>query len=175
MDYVSPAAGTVGFTALLGEAGEGRGENPASAGMRRHISYVPQGNTLFSGTIRDNLLIGDPDADDERIAEVLRVVAADAFVAELPHGVDTVIGERAVGLSEGQAQRIAIARALIKKAPLIIFDEATSALDEKTELNIIKNIRGLDHRPTCVLITHRREIIPLLDREIILSDNKESK
>lgn len=165
MDYLTPESGSVGFNS--------RGEGfKASPGMRRNISYVPQGNTLFSGTIRDNILLGDPDADDGRIREVLRIVSAEAFVDALPDGVDTAIGERGVGLSEGQSQRIAIARALIKKAPLIIFDEATSALDEKTELDIVNNIRTLDHRPTCILITHRREIIPLLDREIIIKDNK---
>ena len=167
MDFFAPSSGNIHFEA------EGQHFN-ASAKMRQYISYVPQGDTLFSGTIRKNILLGNINASDAEIRKVLETVSATEFVDALKDGIDTVIGEKGVGLSEGQAQRIAIARALIKKAPLIVFDEATSALDEATELRIIKRIRELPDSPTCILITHRREIIPYLDREIVIQDKKAS-
>lgn len=144
----------------------------ANAKTREFLSYVPQGNTLFSGTIRENILMGKLDATDEEIDEALRMSAAYEFVSELPQGVDTVIGERGHGISEGQAQRIAIARALIKKAPFLILDEATSSLDSKTELEVINGIQNLSPRPTCLIITHRTSILPYCDRQIIIEDQK---
>jgi len=138
---------------------------------RHIIAYVPQGNTLFSGTIRDNLAMGNNDATQKEMNEALEVAAAE-FVFELPDGIDTVIGEKGHSLSEGQAQRIAIARAIIRKAPMLILDEATSSLDEATELNVLKNISSLVHKPTCIIITHRKSILAFCNRQIAIEDGK---
>ena len=143
-------------------------EEPANAGTRDYIAYVPQGNTLFSGTIRENILMGNLCATEEEIEEALRLASGYDFVMELPKGLDTVIGERGHGLSEGQAQRIAIARAFVRKAPFLILDEATSALDEATEQAVIKGLQKLTPRPTCLIITHRKSILEYCDREIKL-------
>jgi ATP-binding cassette, subfamily B, bacterial len=144
----------------------------ANAGAREFISYVPQGNTLFSGSIRDNIKMGKQDASDEEIEEVLKLAAADHFVRELPKGIDTRIGEKGHGISEGQAQRIAIARSLIKKAPFLILDEATSSLDDETELEVLKGILKSEPRPTCLLITHRHSVLDYCDREIRINNKK---
>lgn len=160
MSFMSKFDGSITFNNDKGET------IPASARSRDFIAYVPQGNTLFSGTIRENILMGKLDATDEELENALKLSAAYDFVNELPNGIDTVIGERGHGISEGQAQRIAIARAFVRKAPLLILDEATSALDEQTELSVIKGLQGLDPKPTCVVITHRRSILQYCDREI---------
>ena len=139
---------------------------------REYMSYVPQGNTLFSGTIRDNIKMGKTDATEEEVMEAVNAACADSFIDNLPNGLDTVLGEKGHGLSEGQAQRIAIARALIKKSPLLILDEATSSLDEKTELKVLDSIGKLKPRPTCILITHRRSVLKICDREIKLQDGQ---
>lgn len=138
----------------------------ANAGARSFISYVPQGNTLFSGTIKENIRMGNQDASEEEIEEALKMAAAYDFVQELPEGADTIIGEKGYGISEGQAQRIAIARAIVKKAPFLILDEATSSLDAKTELEVLEGIRRLTPKPTCLLITHRASVLDYCDREI---------
>lgn len=144
----------------------------ANASTREFISYVPQGNTLFSGTIRENIRMGKLDATEEEFIEALKMSAAYDFVQELPKGIDTVIGERGHGISEGQAQRIAIARALIKKAPFLILDEATSSLDPQTELAVLEGIRKLEPKPTCLIITHRLSVLPYCDRRIRIEDKK---
>ena len=144
----------------------------ANASTREFISYVPQGNTLFSGTIRENIRMGKLDATEEEFIEALKMSAAYNFVQELPNGIDTVIGERGHGISEGQAQRIAIARALIKKAPFLILDEATSSLDPQTELAVLEGIRKLEPKPTCLIITHRLSVLPYCDRRIRIEDKK---
>lgn len=138
----------------------------ANANTRRFISYVPQGNTLFSGTVRENIRMGKLDATDEEMWDALKLSAGYDFVKELPNGLYTVIGERGHGISEGQAQRIAIARAFVRKAPLLILDEATSALDENTEKEVIKGLQQLEPRPTCIVVTHRKSILAYCDREI---------
>ena len=138
----------------------------ANANTRRFISYVPQGNTLFSGTVRENIRMGKLDATDEEMWDALKLSAGYDFVKELPNGLYTVIGERGHGISEGQAQRIAIARAFVRKAPLLILDEATSALDENTEKEVIKGLQQLEPRPTCIVVTHRKSILTYCDREI---------
>ncbi len=138
----------------------------ANAKTRRFIAYVPQGNTLFSGTVRENIRMGKLDATDEEMWEALKLSAGYDFVKELPNGLYTVIGERGHGISEGQAQRIAIARAFVRKAPLLILDEATSALDENTEKEVIKGLQQLEPRPTCIVVTHRKSILAYCDREI---------
>lgn len=104
--------------------------------------------------------------------EALKMASAYDFVSELPKGIDTVIGERGHGLSEGQAQRIAIARAFVRKAPLLILDEATSSLDEATELSVLQGLQKLTPRPTCVIITHRKSILKYCDREIKIAEKK---
>lgn len=139
---------------------------------RSFIAYVPQGNTLFSGTIKENILMGHKGATNEEIMEALESSAAIDFIKEFPDGIDTVIGEKGVGISEGQAQRIAIARALVRKAPVLILDEATSSLDEKTELKVLEGIRKWTPTPTCLLITHRRSVLQYCDREIQIIDKK---
>jgi ABC-type multidrug transport system fused ATPase/permease subunit len=144
----------------------------ANAGTREFIAYVPQGNTLFSGTIRENIRMGRLDATEEDMINALRMAAAYNFVCELPMGIDTVIGERGHGISEGQAQRIAIARALVRKAPFLILDEATSSLDERTELEVLRGIQSLYPRPTCLIISHRRSVLKYCNREICISNKK---
>ena len=116
----------------------------------------------MSGTIRENLLLGDPDATDEQLDDVLYLAAAD-FVAELPDGLDTLCGEKGAGLSEGQAQRIAIARSLLHKGGLILLDEPTSALDAETEEKFLKRLHSrLDGR-TVIIVTHRDATALLCD------------
>lgn len=136
---------------------DGRTEavTPAS---RRLISFVPQGNTLMSGTIRSNLLLACEDADDEKIWRALELAGAANFVRKSPEGLDTPLSERARGISEGQAQRLAIARAILRDKPVLILDEATSALDEKTEKKIFEKLSSeLDK--TCFIITHRSSML----------------
>ena len=125
--------------------------------MRCNFVYVPQGNTLMSGTIRDNLLLGNPNASEAEMWEVLSRSCAD-FVRMLPLGLDTKCGEQGGGLSEGQAQRIAIARALLRKGSIMIFDEATSALDADTECRLLESLMH-DNRHTVIFITHRPAVL----------------
>lgn len=166
MSFMSNIQGKVTFYNNKGE------EERANAGSRSFIAYVPQGNTLFSGTIRENIRMGKLDATDEEMWEALRLSSGYEFVKELPQGLDTVIGERGHGLSEGQAQRIAIARAFIRKAPFLVLDEATSALDEGTELSVLKGLQQLQPRPTCLIITHRQSILKYCDREIKIEQKR---
>ena len=139
-----------------------------SSNTRKIISYIPQGNTLFSGSISNNLRVGKEEASVEEMEEALKNSCALEFVNSLKDGLNTIIGEHGYGLSEGQAQRIAIARALIKKSQFMILDEATSSLDMDTELNIIKNIMNLKDRPTCLIITHRKSILKYCNRIITI-------
>lgn len=143
----------------------GAQETQVSPQTRCNIVYVPQGNTLMSGTIRDNLLLGDPSATEEQMKDVLHLAAAD-FVADLPDGLDTLCGERGSGLSEGQAQRIAIARSLLRKGGLMLLDEPTSALDAETEETLLKRLTSrLDGR-TMVIVTHREATAALCDSQL---------
>ena len=135
---------------------------------RNLISYVPQGNTLFSGTIEDNLRYGNFEATEEEIYEALKNACALDFVNELENGIKTVIGEKATGISEGQAQRIAIARSFLRKKPILILDEATSALDPETEVKVLKAVKSLPHKPTCIIITHRPSALNICHRIIRL-------
>jgi ABC-type multidrug transport system fused ATPase/permease subunit len=138
---------------------------PASPSTRCNFAYVPQGNTLLSGTIRENLLWGNPDASQEELHQAL--AAADAsFVYRLPDGLDTRIGEKAYGLSEGQAQRIAIARALLRHVPILVLDEATSALDEESEKRILSALASPNrsYAPLCLIVTHRPSMLPYFDQ-----------
>lgn len=131
---------------------------------RCNLVYVPQGNTLLSGTIRDNLLMANPMATDEELWAVLRVACAD-FVADLPQQLDTVCSESGGGLSEGQAQRIAIARALLRNRPIMLFDEATSALDVETERRLLEQVLR-NHHKTILFITHREAVVNYCDQTL---------
>lgn len=127
----------------------------ASKGTRNFLSYIPQGNTLVSGTVYENVTFGAQSFSDEEINGVLKTACAFDFINKLPDKMNTRIGEKGIGLSEGQAQRIAIARALLRKRPLLILDEATSALDRNTEIELFNNIKNLANAPACLIITHR--------------------
>ena len=132
--------------------------------LRCNFVYVPQGNTLMSGSIRDNLRLGRLDATDEEMFEALRAACAD-FVEELPDGLDTSCSESGGGLSEGQAQRIAIARALLRNRSVMLFDEATSALDPETEKQLLHNILA-HHDKTIIFITHRPAVVDYCDQTL---------
>lgn len=144
----------------------------ASPDTRCNLVYVPQGNTLLSGTIRDNLLLGNPDATDEDLHQALRMACAD-FVFSLPETLDTVCGEGGTGLSEGQAQRIAIARALLRQGNILLLDEATSALDTDTERQLIGNIASQvrERRQTILFITHRPAVVEYCENTLRLYRN----
>ncbi len=139
-----------------------------SALMRCNMVYVPQGNTLMSGTIRDNLLMADPNATDHDMMDALHTACAD-FVAELPEGLYTTIDEKGGGLSEGQSQRITIARALLRKRSIMLFDEATSALDPETEKMLLTNILK-NKEQTIIFITHRMAVLEYCDKRLNMDD-----
>lgn len=147
-------------------------EEIASKSARRLIAYVPQGNSLQSGTILENLRAGNAEASIEKIWEALTIADAEDFVRNLPEGLDTAIGERASGLSEGQAQRIAIARAILKDTPVLILDEATSALDERTEAVVLERLSQHDKAKTCVIITHRRAMLEFCNRAFEMTNGQ---
>ena len=134
-----------------------------SPSTRSNFVYVPQGNTLFSGTIRNNLLIGNPDADEDMLIKVLEIASA-SFVLDLPEGLDTVLGMGGSGVSEGQAQRIAIARSLLRPGKILLLDEATSALDIETEKTFLTNLKTHIGDRTVLFITHHAEVANYCDR-----------
>ena len=134
----------------------------ASPSTRCNLVYVPQGNTLFSGTVRENLLMGNPDATEEQLKNVLHIAAAD-FVFSLPYGLDTQCFESGAGLSEGQAQRIAIARALLRPGSILLLDEFSSALDAETESVLLERLTSELPDHTMIFITHRDRIIDFCD------------
>jgi len=133
-----------------------------SPATRSNLVYVPQGNTLFSGTVKDNLLMGNPEASDSQLEEVLHTAAAD-FVFSLPNGIDTQCFEAGAGLSEGQAQRIAIARALLRPGSILLLDEFSSALDAATETQLMERLTSRLPHHTMIFITHREKIIDYCD------------
>lgn len=135
---------------------------PVSMSTRSLIVYVPQGNSLLSGTIRKNLLLGNPDATEEEMWMALHTAAAD-FVHNLKNGLDTVCGEHGDGLSEGQAQRIAIARGLLRKGSILLLDEVSASLDEETELLLMQRLKETHGSHTVLLVTHRPGVIPFCD------------
>lgn len=137
---------------------EGSDDVAVSASTRCNLVYVPQGNSLFSGTIRENLLVGNPEASEEQMMEALRVAAAD-FVEQMPLGLDSQCFEKGAGLSEGQAQRIAIARALLRPGKVLLLDEFSSALDAETEEVLMERLTS--HMPdrTMIFITHRERVV----------------
>jgi len=130
------------------------GDTELSRATRSLFAYVPQGNMLLSGSLRENLLLTKPDASDEEINAAIYVADMEDFVKELPEGLDTIIGENALGISEGQAQRVSIARAVLSGKRVILLDEATSALDAETEKRVLERIRALEGK-TVIAVTHR--------------------
>lgn len=178
------------ITAITGRSGSGKstlfklllGLFPSTSGLlsfddnelinettRHMFSYVPQGNMLISGTIRDNISLCDSSVSDDDIIKAAKTAVIYEFISSLPDGLDTVISERGQGLSEGQIQRIAIARALLFNAPIILLDEATSALDEVTESQLLNNIRTLTDK-TILFITHRNTSLNVCDKVLNLSN-----
>lgn len=181
----TPQSGCLGVT--VGDAGPG-GDRPGDAVPvsarlvpprdipRGFFAYVPQGNALMSGTIREAVAFADPNPDpthidDARVREACRVADADGFVTALPDGYDTRLGEHGAGLSEGQMQRIAVARALYSGAPVLLLDESTSALDTATEHAMLERIRALSDR-TVLIVTHRAEVLEYCDAVIRLGNQQ---
>lgn len=142
------------------------------ASTRSLFAYVPQGNTIFSGTIAENLRMVKEDASDEEIIKALRSACAYEFVSRLEGGINAKIGARGQGLSEGQCQRIAIARALLREAPILLLDEATSALDVSTERKVLNNIMINHPNKTCIVTTHRPSVLNMCQRVYRVMDTK---
>ena len=139
---------------------------------RKMFAYVPQGNFLMSGNVTSAIASLDDtsaDVDMDKVKAVAHIACADTFVEKLEHGYDTLIGERGMGISEGQAQRLAIARALYTDAPVLLLDEATSALDEQIEKKVLKNIRELTDK-TVIIVSHRKAVLEVCDRCVVLED-----
>lgn len=179
------------ITAVTGESGSGKstlfklilglysptagsitvnGKIPVDASVRWLFAYVPQGNMVLSGTVKDNITLCNPDVDEERLINAAKAAEIYDYISSLPDGFDTVLSERGAGLSEGQIQRISIARALLTEAPVLLLDEATSALDETTETRVLENIKAMSAK-TVVFITHRNTSLKVCDR-IIRVENK---
>ena len=158
LGLIHPQEGSVLIKAADGNSIE------ANADSRHLFSYVPQGNTIISGTIAENLRMVKEDASDEEIIEALKVACAWSFVEKLPEGINSVVRERGRGLSEGQAQRIAIARAVLRDAPILLLDEATSALDVQTERDVLRNIIRERPNKTCIVTTHRPSVLNMCSR-----------
>lgn len=145
---------------------------PIHADTRRYFSYVPQGNTLMSGTIADNLRVVKEDATEEEIRQALETACAWEFVQKMPDGIHSLLGTRGRGVSEGQAQRISIARAVLRDAPILLLDEATSALDVATERQVLRNIMHRHPNKTCIVTTHRPSVLNLCQRIYRVIDTK---
>ena len=143
------------------------GEQTLDASYRGLFAYVPQGNVLISGTIREMLTFGDTELmkQENKIRTALKVACALDFVDELHNGIDTYLGERGSGISEGQMQRLSISRAILSDRPILLLDEATSALDPATEAQLLKNLRAMTDR-TVLIITHREAALSVCDKEI---------
>ncbi len=157
-----------GHIRLYKDNGEYVEAGPETRGL---FSYVPQGNYLFSGTLRENILLINPYAEEKEINEALEISDIKDFVQSLPEGLDTVIGEKGLGISEGQAQRLAIARALLSNAPILLLDEATSALDAETEQNVLKRIKSLNQK-TCIIITHKAAALDVCNKEFVIENKR---
>ena len=146
-----------------------------SSVTRRIFTYVPQEKAMFSGTVAEMLRLFSPEATDEEINAALKAACAYDFVAALPEGINTPLGERGAGFSEGQNQRLAIARAVLRQAPVLLLDEATSALDLETERRVLENITALCRGKTLIVMTHRESVLPLCDSVYRISGGKVEK
>ncbi len=183
------------ITALTGDSGSGKstlfklilglyeprsgsitvnGETEVDTSLRGLFSYVPQGNMVLSGTVRDNITLCDPDVDEEKIIKAAKAAEIYDYIVALPEGLDTVLSERGGGLSEGQLQRISIARALLADAPVLLLDEATSALDEATETKVLGNIKNMTDK-TVIFITHRNTSLKVCDKIVRVENKKFSQ
>lgn len=165
LDVISPDKGEIYLNLSDGE------KVYIDKNIRSLFSYVPQGNFLLSGTIRDNIAFVSSEPDEQKIIDSAKIACAYDFISNLPEKLDTRVGENGKGLSEGQIQRIAIARAVYSDAPIIIFDEATSALDANTEVQLLKNLKKLKNK-TCILISHKMAAKEICNKEIIIKDKK---
>ena len=158
LGLVHPETGSVTLTGADGQAME------ISADLRQFFSYVPQGNTMLAGTVAENMRMVKEDATDEEIIEALKAACAWDFISKLPNTIHSPVGERGRGFSEGQAQRIAIARAILRDAPILLLDEATSALDVATERQVLRNIVRQHPNRTCIVTTHRPSVLNMCQR-----------
>ncbi len=161
----SPNSGKIAFR-------KGSEETTACRESRALFAYVPQGNTLFSGTLRENLIMFTDEASEEQIKEALQVACIDDLASEI--GLDAELGERGVGISEGQAQRVAVARALLTRAPILLLDESTSALDEETEARMLENISAMRDK-TCLIVTHRKAALAICDYRLHITEGRMTK
>lgn len=168
LGIIKPTAGEIYAVMLSGE------KIKLGASTRCLFSYVPQGNMILSGTVRDNIKFSNETATEEEIIAAAKTADIWEFVSGLENGLDTVLGERGLGLSEGQVQRLAIARALLHNAPVLLFDEATSALDENTEKRVLENIRALPG-VMCIIVSHKKAAIDICDEVISMKDGKITK
>lgn len=184
--FVGPSGGgkTTFLRVLLGLVKPAFGKATLSAGgvtaeispaTRKIFTYVPQEKAVFSGTVAEMLRLFSPNATDEEIFAALKAACAYDFVAALPQGINTPLGERGAGFSEGQNQRLSIARAVLRKAPVLLLDEATSALDLETERTVLENITALCRGKTLIVMTHRESVLPLCDSVYQISGGKVSR
>jgi ABC-type multidrug transport system fused ATPase/permease subunit len=178
------------MTAIMGESGTGKstlfklllslyqadsgsitfnGDTAVDAAVRGMFAYVPQGNMIISGSIRENIAMCNPDISEEEIIKACKIAEIYDYIEALPNGIDTILSEKGSGLSEGQLQRIAIARAIVAQSPILLLDEATSALDKPTEAKVLKNIKDMADK-TVILVTHRTSNLNLCDNIINLSE-----
>jgi ABC-type bacteriocin/lantibiotic exporter with double-glycine peptidase domain len=160
LSQIYPTRGSVVFYTTDGK------EIPVTPNVRCNCTYVPQGNSLLSGTIRYNLKLGNLKASDSDMIAALHSAVADFVINELPDGLDTIIGENGIGLSEGQSQRIAIARGLLKDCNIILLDEPTSALDPNTEALLLKQLTSYYSNKTILIITHKTEICQFISNTL---------
>ena len=169
LGMLEPDSGKVTLQSGSGE------EFPVNSDLRRFFAYVPQGNTMFSGTIAENMRMVNENATDEDVIKALKTACAWDFVEQLPEGINSTLGERGRGLSEGQAQRISIARALLRNAPILLLDEATSALDRDTEEQVLNNIMSSHPDRLIILSTHRPAALRLCNHIYKISGGKISE
>lgn len=160
LGIMSPDSGRIYVSGKDGEIDIGKETRPLFA-------YVPQGNLILSGTIRENIMFGNNDADEESIINAAKIAQIWDFIETLEKGLDTDLGEKGLGLSEGQVQRIAIARAILHNAPILLLDEATSALDSQTEKNLLEAIREMTDK-TCVIVSHKQAAFDMCDKVIYI-------
>ena len=138
---------------------------------RALFAYVPQGNLILSGTIRENITFSQEDANEEEIIKAAKIAQIWDFIQTLDKGLDTPIGENGLGLSEGQAQRISIARAILCDAPILLLDESTSALDSKTEENLLKAIKSMTDK-TVIIVSHKQAAFDVCDKVVYVTKNE---